>query len=89
MMELGDIVPDKDTSGRPLNQPSDPRPKLEALFINLHRIRDPDLRQRAEGYIRSFGLSTPNIYYLLKTIKDITIDIVGSLSSYIEKNYAR
>lgn len=85
--ELGNIMPKKDTSGKPMNKPSDPRPKVEALFVNLHRIKDPNLRQRAEGYIRSVGLSTPDIYYLLKTIKDTAKYIVSSLSGYIERNY--
>lgn len=85
--EIGDIVPKEDKYGRPMNKPSDPRPKIEALFMNLHRIKDPSLRERAEGYIRSIGLSTPDIYYLLKMSKDITIEIIKSLSKYIEKNY--
>ncbi len=86
--ELGDIVPDEDKFGRPMDQASDPRPKVEALFVNLHRIKDPNLRERTEGYIRSVGLSTPDIYYLVKTIKDTAIDIVESLSHYVRQNYA-
>ncbi len=85
--KLGDIVPDKDKLGRPMDQLSDPRLKVEALFVNLHRIKDPNLRERAEGYIRSVGLSTPDIYYLLKTIKDTAMDIVKSLSDYVRQNY--
>lgn len=85
--ELGDIVPVKDKYGRPMDQASDPRPKVEALFVNLHKVKDPSLRERAEGYIRSVGLSTPDIYYLLNAIKDTTIDIVRSLSDYITQNY--
>lgn len=85
--QLGDIVPKNDKYGRPLGKPSDPRPKVEAVFVNLHRIQDPNLRQRAEGYIRSVGLSTPDIYYLLKTIKDTVSHIIGSLADYMEQHY--
>jgi len=84
---LGDIVPKKDKFGRPMDQKSDPRPKVEALFLNLHRIKDLSLRERAEGYIRSVGLSTPDIYYLLKTIKDTARDIILSLSDFVKQNY--
>jgi len=87
--ELGDIIPDKDKFGRPMDQVSDPRPKVEVLFVNLHRIKDPNLRQRAEGYISSVGLSTPDIYYLLKTMKDTAMDIVESLSHYARQNYVK
>lgn len=86
--KLGSIIPDKDKFGRPMRQKSDARPKVEALFMNLHRIKDPELKERAEGYIRSVGLSTPDIYYLLKAIKDTAIDIIVSLSDFIKKNYA-
>lgn len=87
--EIGDIIPKKDKFGRPMDQESDPRPKVESLFVNLHLIKDPKLRERAEGYIRSIGLSTPDIYYLLKTIKDTMTDIVMLLSDYINKNYVK
>ena len=85
--ELGDIVPAKDKYGRPMDKESDPRPKVEALFVNLHRIKDPNLREKAEDYIRSVGLSTPDIYYLLKAIKETTMDIICSLSDFVKKNY--
>jgi hypothetical protein len=85
--EIGNVIPEKDKYGNRLKSPGDPRPKVDALFVNLHRIKDPKLRERAEGYIRSVGLSTPDIYYLIKTIKDTTGGVIRSLANWIEHQY--
>ena len=86
--QLGDIIPENDKYGRPIGKPSDPRPKVEALFANLHRIRDPNLRERAEGYIRSVGMGTPDIYRLVAAMTDAALGIIASLATYIEQHYA-
>lgn len=85
--QLKDILPEKDKYGNPLGKPCDPRLKVEVLFINLHKIKDPDLKQRAEGYIRSVGLTTPDIYYLLKTVKDTAIQMIESLENHVKEKY--
>jgi len=85
--QLGDILPKKDKYGRPLDQESDPRPKVEMLFLNLHKINDDDLRQDAERYIKSVGMSSPDIYYLVKTIKDNVKDVISELAIFIKSNY--
>jgi len=87
--ELGDIVPERDKYGRPIDQVSDPRPKVEALFVNLHRIKNPDLRERAEDFVRSIGLKSPDIYYLVKILKESSRNIINSLSEQIEKSFLR
>lgn len=55
--------------------------------MNLHKIKDPDLKQRAEGYIRSVGLMSPDIYYLLKTVKDTAIKVIESLEESVREQY--
>ncbi len=85
--ELGDVLPQRDKYGNPLKARADPRLKVETLFLNLHKIRDPNLRQRAEGYIRSVGLSTPDIYYLIKTVKDSVIKTIDHLEQYVRSQY--
>jgi hypothetical protein len=84
---LNDILPSRDKYGNPLEKPCDPRLKVEVLFMNLHKIKDPDLKQRAEGYIRSVGLRSPDIYYLLKTVKDTSIQVIESLEEYVNEQY--
>jgi len=85
--QLNDILPSKDKYGKPLEVRGDPRLKIEVLFMNLHKIKNPDLKQRAEGYIRSVGLMSPDIYYLLKTVKDTAIQIIKYLETYIADKY--
>lgn len=85
--QLRDILPDKDKSGNPLNKPCDPRLKIDILFKNLHKIHDTDLRQQAEGFVRSVGLSSPDIYYLTKTIKGTAIRFIVFLIEQIKNKY--
>lgn len=68
--KLKAVLPPTDRYGTPLEVPGDPRLKVEVLFYNLHRIHDPALKQEAEGFITSVGLTTPDIYYLANNIAD-------------------
>lgn len=81
--QLKSILPEQDRYGNPLDQPCDPRLKIDALFRNLHKIKDDKLREKAEGYIRSVGLTSPDIYYLIKTLKDTSIKFIEFLMEQI------
>jgi len=85
--QLKNILPEKDRHGNPLDKQCDPRSKIDVLFKNLHKIKDNKLKQKAEGYIRSVGLSSPDIYYLIKTLKDTAIKFIEFLIEQIKNRY--
>ena len=87
IVEIKDLIPNTDKYGRPLLKTSDPRPKVEVLFRNLHRIEDASLREKAEGYIRSVGLTTPDIYTLVESIKDVSLKFINEFMREIKRKY--
>ena len=86
LSKIKDILPERDKYGNPLFQKSDPRLKVEILFYNLYKIKDTELKQVAEQYIRSVGIRTPDIYYLIKLIKDCIIKILDFMKKFILSN---
>jgi len=87
IFEIRDLIPKTDKYGRPLTKASDPRPKVEVLFRNLHKIEDASLREKAEGYIRSVGLTTPDIYTLVESIKEISLKLIDEFMHEIKRKY--
>ncbi len=85
--QLRGILPDTDRYGHPLTSHRDPRLPIDTLFRNLHKIKDPELRQKAEGCIRSVGINSPDIYYLIKTVKDTTLKLIDFLTDEITKTH--
>ncbi len=86
--ELHGILPTHDRYGKPLGDTGDPRLKVEVLFYNLHKIKDAGLRERAEGFIRSIGIRTPDVYYLVKTVKSAVLGTVEILRSELSSKFA-
>lgn len=84
--KIKDILPERDKYGNPLFKRSDPRLKIEMLFYNLYKINDSEIRQKAEQYIRSVGIQTPDIYYLIKLVKDCIMKILDFLKKFIVTN---
>ena len=89
LFQLKDLLPENDKYGRPLNKPSDPRSKVEVLFNNLYRITDPELKDKAAGYIRSVGLASPNIYSLAKMIRDTAVLFIEYIGEEIKLLYLK
>lgn len=84
--KIKDILPEKDKYGNPIFKKSDPRLKIEILFTNLYKIKDTELKQIAEQYIRTVGIRTPDIYYLMKLVKECIIKILDFMKKYIISN---
>ena len=81
---LKDILPDTDKFGRPLDMKSDPRPKVEVLFDNLHKIKDEKVYGKTVSMIRQIGIETPDVYKAMWFLKRTLNSYIHFLMWYLE-----